>query len=1074
MASGLPSFFGHGLIERPFGCRGVAAVNRVLAWVSLGVGVLVALAAAVLFTLTLSDGAFPGLSANLISRHAGLEPNLSPEAPIWSTVAGVLARVWPADCATALNLLSLLCGVACVWLLYDLVRRAIAAAIEVRDENRRQAFWAGILGGAGAALALAVSPPFWIAATRAQTETFHLLLLLIVARLLLACALSPSLILMAATAFLFGVGVVEFETFMLFAPLLALALLYLLWREEELTASRVLLLLGAGVLGLGFYFVAAFRFHGTEGAALMDVKGVFGTIWFIWRHQYHQLRGGLPQVGWLLVIVSGVVPWLTSLLVARRGLNEEKEWSYYILHVILAGVVLAVLFNAPFSPWRLTGFSLLLATPSLLNAVAFGYLVAYWFLLPYSWWPDAEWGWPRRVRLGLGPILAVAALGAIGAAGALNFRTCDARAAGPVNAYAREVVRCMGDRTWLLTDGLMDENYLIAAREIGKDIRVVSLRPHSSGVYRRRVEGLFQGNTRLQSMAELGLLPLVQEWFATDPAVVKDVAVMAVPDLWHAIGAVAVPHRTLFLGAPALDAVDLDAELRANQELWSKPGLGLGLESAKRGVLAFHADQVERHISFVANNFGVLLEDAGRGADAFAAYAAARRIYPQNLSALLNQQVMVSKGFQTPEAGAVGQALKEYPLSSSQRPLWALARYYGFVRVPEAFASLGWNWAMSGHPGLAVSGLKMAVALTGGKGEAARQNLAAVYVAQDMVAEGEALYTELLRTNPTNTVALLGLARVAARRGDFDRARSWMEQAEKAGLGRLPAALEWAKLQALSGDLDKARVALEELVELEPENQEAWTILAGILVQAKEWQRLEECERAMSELPKPGFGLLIARANIALSRSDLILARRLLDEALARRPGSVMALETLLRMDVQEGRAELAEQHVERLLSADSGNTFGNHVLGIIQIRHGRLTLAEDSLRRSLAKVRSPEVLNDLAWVLQQRGQLVEAEALAREAVAARPESGALLDTLGVILLRQGKLDEAEPLLRKSTAESPEPSRNVHLADLLARQGKLGDALKLAEDLLDRSSELEREDRELLLDIRRRARAEKR
>ena len=72
-----------------------------------------------------------------------------------------------------------------------------------------------------------------------------------------------------------------------------------------------------------------------------------------------------------------------------------------------------------------------------------------------------------------------------------------------------------------------------------------------------------------------------------------------------------------------------------------------------------------RHMSLVANNLGVLMEDLGRKPHAFAAYAEARQLDEGNVSALLNQRAMVDAGFATNQAPAV----RSSPVSkASARP----------------------------------------------------------------------------------------------------------------------------------------------------------------------------------------------------------------------------------------------------------------------------------------------------------------------------------------------------------------------------------------------------------------------
>ena len=56
-------------------------------WIDRIIGPVVALVAFGVYWATLSEGAFPGVSATLVVSHLGLYPQLSPASPLWSLVA---------------------------------------------------------------------------------------------------------------------------------------------------------------------------------------------------------------------------------------------------------------------------------------------------------------------------------------------------------------------------------------------------------------------------------------------------------------------------------------------------------------------------------------------------------------------------------------------------------------------------------------------------------------------------------------------------------------------------------------------------------------------------------------------------------------------------------------------------------------------------------------------------------------------------------------------------------------------------------------------------------------------------
>ena len=213
-------------------------------------------------------------------------------------------------------------------------------------------------------------------------------------------------------------------------------------------------------------------------------------------------------------------------------------------------------------------------------------------------------------------------------------------------------------------------------------------------------------------------------------------------------------------------------------------------------------------------------------------------------------------------------------------------------------------------------------------------------------------------------------------------------------------------------------------------------------------------------------------AQIALSRNDRPAARRHLDELLRTQPGNVPALEQIIKLDLREGQRDLAERHVESILTVDPGNGLGNYVLGTIQAYHEQYALAESSFRASLAVQTNSLVLNDLGWILYKRGALDEAASLVNHALELDESNPSTWDTLGSILLAKGDLAEAEKALQKALSIRPDhPPFLFNMVLLYEKKGLYRDALKIADTLLAKPTELPRESYGELRDVVRRLRS---
>jgi tetratricopeptide (TPR) repeat protein len=122
--------------------------------------------------------------------------------------------------------------------------------------------------------------------------------------------------------------------------------------------------------------------------------------------------------------------------------------------------------------------------------------------------------------------------------------------------------------------------------------------------------------------------------------------------------------------------------------------------------------------------------------------------------------------------------------------------------------------------------------------------------------------------------------------------------------------------------------------------------------------------------------------------------------------------------------------------------TKGNALYG-----KGQLDAATDAfVEAARTTPRSAPALNNAAYLLARvKGDNAKAFELASSAVQIAPGQPDYLDTLGYVLLRSGRLPEAEDALSKSVATAPTPSALLHLAQVRAEQGNMGECRQLIE-----------------------------
>jgi len=466
-------------------------------------------------------------------------------------------------------------------------------------------------------------------------------------------------------------------------------------------------------------------------------------------------------------------------------------------------------------------------------------------------------------------------------------------------------------------------------------------------------------------------------------------------------------------------------------------------------------------------NLGVLMEDVGKTNDAFSLYSEARNIYPENISALLNQYAMLEKGYKMDRPDVIREEVKSLvSVDMSDRPdAWSLLRSYGYVRDPKIFVALGMLWVASGQPGVAVENMRKTIDFLADSDKSqGKQALADLYLSQN---ESEAVYSEILSEQPGNVPALLGMARFSIRKGNFKQASEYLGKAEKAGASRPLLLLEMASISLMESNVDQARLYAEEIVGLK-ENvainnvSRVWLILVEIYRNRKDLAGLQHCIDRMNETKAlPKYLVHVAAGHLSRLQNKLMDARHHFEMALRDRPDFTSILEYLLRLDLLQGRMSDADDHAAKLLKIDSGNALANYAVGSMQMFKKEYILAEDSLRKSIERRASPEAMNDLAWLLYVRGDYDEAEKLARGSVKQNSKLSDSWDTLGCILVKKGMLDEAEKVFETSIAlASDNLGAVLHMAQLQAQKGNKAKAMEFLGELVPNQKQMSAENRE--------------
>ena len=980
-----------------------AAADRKIDWLlAAGAGVI----AAIVYFSTCASYVFPGQSAHLVSMWRGLDSSSAATYPLMSVFAKALG---------GFNLIAPVCGVLSAMLLYALVR------FFVRDRVRGEttsAFDLQIARIAAfvAALVYVFTPAVHEAATHVEPRLFDFMWLLAAFALIIPMAraskaLKPLYTLLAAV--MFGLGTCDSALFFVMGPVfLVMTVIVSVRRSEKPYLAATAFVLLAFIAYLSAIKLFGLELSGSLRTMAREVKG-----WFV--------------SGWLFVVIFSVVPFVTSIFSSAKAYNEKQSFVQSVFHIAMT-LVAIIAIATPFSPSsQMAPWGVLPVVTSAFAAVVAGYAASYWWIC-------------RKTPVGIvsGGILAFV----VSVTCVWNIFLFDTDRGAFADKVARKIIKDLDGRRWFVTDGTLDDHILIAAADMKRDIELISLNRDldtkyleslSQVVKERNVGG--SKNESLRLSLTLGVLPFVQDWFAADPTVVKEVAIFGASDLWYSSGLKPVPEF-FFFGADETRKVDWSAWKDFDALLKAPDGWGSYSHRRERDPLKRLRLHLRRHLGLVANNRGVYFQDMKRDDEAFAMYELVlNEIDRDNICSLFNEIEMAGAKYAPAleKKRDLERRLKTVLDDKDRRyHIWRLGNYYGYIRNPEIFVRLGCTWARSGRPGDALSHIRRAIDFVPTDKRTILMNMmAALYASDNDQKKSRRIYEAVLEKNSNDHDALIGLMRIELLEGDGKKALEYLERAAASGGDTHRAKIELAMVAMMKNDVKGAKEMLRKATDENPKDMQAWSLLAAVTMQQLDAAKDAKVKAALVKelknaiLPKMekqssgafDYYLQTTKAFMLMREGEdrRREARDAFVAAAKARPDIAATHDLVLGLDISLNDKIEAERHARDVLRRNRSAPLANYVMGSLALGKNRYSEAEAYLRKA-ADASKPVALalNDLAEVLRRNKNYVEAEAYARRAVVAAPKLYVAWETLGSILLdrreNKAKLKEAETCIEKA------------------------------------------------------------
>lgn len=1015
-------------------------------------GLLVAAAALIVYFATASRAFYPLESAGYLAAHLGRWPFPPLSHPLWGACVKML-NLLPGG-AVLFNIFNSVCAALSAMLLFLLANRLTYRGLPERYRDPPAIRRGQLISALTAAAVLACSIPFWFTATRAHPLGLDILLLLGLFWMLARFHEQPSRIRLLIFSLVWGLAVTEYSTVILLSLAVIPLLSMILWREKMLNFKTVAPAFLCFLLGLSVYLLQAALYVRHPAFGWQELEGFFQVLWFIWREQYVELKMSTGANGWIVILISMLVPALALFPNTRPGSRTVKfQWTHFLLYLSFAVLAAVILFSIYPSPWAMVQFRPLMVLPYAVCALWMGYLAGLFYAVIASRQKENS-RFVSSLKKVCGPLFVAALAAALAAAAVLNHAVVETRPGDRVADMAAGMVRALDSRQWLITDGTLEANFRLEAAEQGAPVNLVNIRMTGKKGYLNYVASLFSA-PRLQSLARVGMVALLKEWLQYDDASVDQVAVATDSEVWRFMGRDSLPDCGIFKGTLDTSAIHAEDYFARQKAFWEKARRDFSADISPKNVAAPYWKWARSHISKVANNSGVLLHDLNRPDLAAQAYREARQIDTNNISALLNLHALAAAE-KLPDSEEIKRELEAYikNLQGKLRPD-RVAAQYGLIRDPRLFVQQGIMMAAVGQPGAALYEMEK-VAAQGPVSTDLQMLMASMYTAGDQPDRSAAEYKSILEREPDNPRALAAMVQLSLQQRNPDVAEKYLDALSAVtNVNPLAVLYQRALVDVTRGKMDDAILKLQDLFRRDPDNLQAAVALMLLAQSANRPEVADEIMGVLAVRVKTEPRLALSMAIVELQRQNYKLARGYLESYNRSFPRDMTALDMLLRLDTFERRKNKVEEHVEKILSINPRHSLANYLLGTLQLARGELSLAENSFRTSLASQETPEALNDLAWILYERGRCEEALSLSYRSLELNDHSASSWDTYAMVLLCLDKLLEAEEAISMAMGLQPaNPVFLYHYALVLEKQGDLKQARLTAQPLLDRAAEL--------------------
>lgn len=317
------------------------------------------------------------------------------------------------------------------------------------------------------------------------------------------------------------------------------------------------------------------------------------------------------------------------------------------------------------------------------------------------------------------------------------------------------------------------------------------------------------------------------------------------------------------------------------------------------------------------------------------------------------------------------------------------------------------------------------------------------------------------KTQP-DVLEVLALSQIALQQ--YAEARYSLESLMKKRPGAAPLQFLLAHVYSALGERDKALLAVQKTLELDPGHIQARLVSANIKIREGKTGPARDDLAVLEQRAPADPKVLQLKAALSQLEGDPLKASAILEEAFEKFPDTSSLL-ALARQKWQIAHERISLDLEERWVRKHPEDVAAGLALAGFYTRLGETDKAIGMYRQVLRHDKGNVIaLNDLAWLLRDR-RPEEASRLASRASDLAPDSAGILDTLALVQMSSGDTERARRTIERAMRAAPDnPSIQFHGAQIAHAAGDVSGAGRLLESLLKNATEFpEREQAEELL-----------